>query len=398
MIENSHMHTSRSTIRIAFVASYTKSILKFRGSLVSLFLSRGYDAIFLAPFVDGDDIGSKLVKMGAKVFPVRLRRKSLNLIHEIYVIASYTKIIRSRKIDIVVPYTLKPVIYGGFAVLLNKICGRSGVIFIPMITGLGFLFSPLAEKFVKFRILKQIVICLYRISLLPSSGVIFQNNDDKTLFQELGLISPDKSTLVVNGSGVNLQEYPYSQITSRSSFTFVGRLLKSKGILCFLDVASTLAESHPDIIFNVVGGTDDSCDSVRPKDLERFKYLKNIVFWGHLDNPLPVINSSTCVVLPTVYREGVPRSLLEALSMGRLVITTNTPGCKLTCHHKKNGYLLESCNSDSLRRAILNVTSLGSSELADMSQYSRNLVEKYFDDRLVNSQIFDFIYNKQKEV
>jgi glycosyltransferase involved in cell wall biosynthesis len=397
MIELSHMHTSHAPVRIAFAASYTKSILKFRGSLVSLFLGRGYDAIFLAPFIEGDEIGSKLVKLGAKVSPVRLRRKSLNIIDEIVVIASYIKIVRSRDIDILVPYTLKPVIYAGIAVLLNKISGKSGILFIPLITGLGFLFSPLAEKSIRFRVLKQIVIGLYRVSLLSSSGVIFQNNDDMALFQQLRLISSEKSTLVVNGSGVNLQEYPYSEITTRSSFTFVGRLLRSKGILHFLDVASMLAESYPEIVFNVVGGIDDSCDSIRPKDLERFKHLRNVVFWGHLDDPSPVINNSTCVVLPSVYREGVPRSLLEALSMGRLVITTNTPGCKLTCHHKKNGYLLESCDSDSLRRAVLHVTSLGSSELADMSQYSRKLVEKYFDDRLVNSQIFDFIYRKHQE-
>jgi glycosyltransferase involved in cell wall biosynthesis len=385
------MRTPHVPVRIAFAASYTKSILKFRGSLVSLFLSRGYDVIFVAPFREDDDVGCKLVTLGAEILPVRIRRKSLNIIDEIVTIASYARIARSRDIDILVPYTLKPVIYGGIALLLNKIRGRSNVVFIPMITGLGFLFSPLAEESLRFRFLKRTVIELYRISLLASAGVIFQNSDDKALFQKLRLIPSDKSTLVVNGSGVNLQEYPYSHITSRSSFTFVGRLLKSKGILHFLVVASLMAATHPEIVFNVVGGIDDSCDSVSAQELERFTRLRNIVFWGHLDDPLPVINKSTCVVLPSIYREGVPRSLLEALSIGRLLITTNTPGCNLTCHHKKNGYLLKSCDSDSLRRAVLYIISLTRSELADMSQYSRKLAEKHFDDRLVNNQILDFV-------
>lgn len=398
MTESIQTHKNDPRTRIAFAASYTKSILKFRGSLVSLFLDRGYHVIFMAPFLPVDDIGAKLEKLGVETLSVRLQRKSLNIFGEIITILSFIRSVGSRDIDILVPYTLKPVIYGGIAVLINKQLGRRDVVLIPMITGLGFLFSPLAEQSIRSIILKKIVISLYRLSLRACAAVIFQNHDDMMLFQKSRLISRDQPTLVVNGSGVNLQEYPYSQISSSLSFTFVGRLLRSKGILHFLEVASLMAESNPEIIFNVVGGTDDSCDSVNQKDLDQFNHLRNVVFWGHLENPLPVVNGSTCVVLPSVYREGVPRSLLEALSIGRLIITTNTPGCKLTCHHKKNGYLLNTCDSISLMRSVRYISSLGTAKLDEMSRYSRNLAETYFDDRVVNNQIYDFIKTMQQEV
>lgn len=391
MIKYCHTGSLAPSVRVALAASYTKSIFKFRGSLLTSFIKRGYDVILIAPFQGDDVMLSKLIDLGVSPLPIFIQRKSLNIFTEFSSLVSYIKIINSRDITILIPYTLKPVLYGGIAVLLNKIFRGPRVVFVPMITGLGFLFSPLANTSVRFQFLKKIVISLYRVSLSVSSGVIFQNACDEKLFQELKLIPKKHSTLVVNGSGVSLSEYSYSPIRSTTSFTFVGRLLKSKGILHFLDVASMLAKTHPKAFFNVLGDIDDSYDSIKRSDLEKYRHLKNLKFWGHLDDPVSVIRSSTCVVLPSVYREGVPRSLLEALSIGRLIITTNTPGCNLTCHHKKNGYLLDSCDSTSLSEATLHVLSLTSSQLASMSQYSRRLAERYFDDRLVNSQILSFI-------
>ena len=245
------------------------------------------------------------------------------------------------KPDCVLSYTVKPVVWSGIVLSFFP-----KIRFIGMITGLGYAFGGQGRS---RSLVNTIVKCLYKLSLANAYAVIFQNPDNKASFIELGLVDPSKAC-VVNGSGVNLEYFsyhPYDANENRVSFLMIARLLKDKGILEFLSAASSLKCEYNNVDFVLLGHEDKSENAVSMAEITKLDKAGVISYRGFVNDVREFLVSSTVYVLPS-YHEGLPRSVLEAMAIGRPIITTNVPGCRETVVDGVNGWLVPKGDSEAL--------------------------------------------------
>lgn len=368
---------------ILIIASLANSLSHFRGDFIAELIKQGYTVFAAAPEMTKKNI-DKLSQLGASPLSFDLDRTGLNPLKDLKSIQQLKSIIKENKIDLVFPYTIKPVIYGSIAASLCKTST------ISLITGLGFTFSGASKK-AKF--LQQITKRLYRYSLRKNKLVIFQNKDDLQLFKESRILTKKQETDIVNGSGVNLDRYPFrvAQANSRNvKFVIVARLIKEKGIQLFMDTAIELKKVYPLAEFHIIGGQADPPSGVNIDAIKRLDDSKIIIFHGLVNNVPDFLKDMHVFVLPTFYREGVPRSILEALSIGMPVITTNTPGCKETVIPEKNGFLIPAKSLDPLVDACRYFLE-NPSIVERMGQESRKLAENKFDVNIINQHLVEHI-------
>ena len=295
-------------------------------------------------------------------------------------------IIIKNEIDLLFPYTIKPVIYGSLA-------GRfTNTPVISLITGLGFTFS---KSSIKARVLQKVTEVLYKIALSKNKAIIFQNSDDVALFREKGILNKNQNTHIVDGSGIHLERYPFrenNKVSDKIIFVFVARLIREKGADLFMDAAQKLKTEFPKAEFHIIGNIDNSPSSISPNRLSELNERKIITYHGFKKNVENYLTNSDVFVLPTYYREGIPRSILEALSIGMPVITTNTPGCKETVLRNENGILIEPKQLNELimgiRFFLENPASIG-----PMGNRSRKLAEERFNVDIINDMILKIINN-----
>lgn len=362
--------------KILLIASLANSLPNFRGDFIAELVNRGFMVFAAAPDIS-EKVANRLTSLGATPIHFDLDRTGLNPINDFKSIFKLKKIIRDNQIDLVFPYTIKPVVYGSIAASMTK------TPVISLITGLGFTFSGASSK---ANFLQQITKRMYRYALRKNKLVIFQNKDDQQLFFENGILSKNQNTAIVNGSGVNLERYPFrvKKVNSQNvKFVIVARLIKEKGIQLYIDTAAILKKTYPQAEFHVVGGQADPPSGVNVELLKQLHDSGIIVFHGPVNDIPKFLKEMHVFVLPTFYREGVPRSILEALSIGMPIITTNTPGCKETVIPDKNGFLIPPKNIDPLidtcRYFLEHPTSI-----EKMGKQSRKLAEEKFDVDLIN--------------
>jgi len=290
--------------------------------------------------------------------------------------------------DVVYSYSIKPVIYGSLA------ARASGVpVIAAMITGMGYLFTG---ETIKQRVLRQVASSLYRRGLAAADRIFFQNPDDLALFRELGIIGPEDEAKITrtNGSGINLERFPSSPppIPPEEPVTFlmIARLLQDKGVREFVRAAEMLRSDYPKAQFVVVGPHDPLLPHALPADeLEQWKVNGVVSFIGGVKDVRPYLKECSVYVLPS-YREGTPRSVLEAMAIGRPVITTDTPGCRETVVDWVNGFLVPVKSAEALasRMKIF----LQQPDLIDvMGSNSLGLAADKYDVRLVNRVILEAI-------
>jgi glycosyltransferase involved in cell wall biosynthesis len=367
--------------RILIVCSFHRSLLNFRGDLITDLLSSGYEVYCAAPDFEQRTI-DQLHQMGAKTVEISMARTGLNPFKDLASIRNLRKIIQNNTIDLVFAYTIKPVIYSSIAARQAKVPA------ISLITGLGFTFSAVS---IKSKILQIITQRLYAYGLKKSDAVIFQNSDDLQLFLDLNVISKSQKTAVVHGSGVNLKQFAFRKRTKSKGdsirFIIVGRLIKEKGADLFLDAAKILREKYANAEFHLIGSPPkNQSNAISLSRLVAYQEQGIVVYHGHQQNIGPLVSENDVFVLPTYYREGVPRSILEALSIGMPIITTNTPGCKETITNGSNGMLIPPQDLNALVEAMeFFIEKPG--EIGPMGQKSRVLAEKKFDVAIINKQI-----------
>ena len=233
--------------------------------------------------------------------------------------------------DFVLSYTSKPIIYSGLAIRKN-----SKIKFFPNLTGLGYGFTETYQF--KRIIINYILKKLYKLSLKFSSGIIFQNPDDEQLFKNLNIIT-NKKTHVVNGSGVDLEYYSPTKLPSQNIFLMLSRLVADKGVIEYCEAAREIRAKYPEIIFNLAGSFDPNPSAKKYHQIKTFIDNKDINYLGQVNDVREILNNCKFYVLPS-YREGTPRSILEAMSIGRPIITTDTTGCKETVINGVNGFLV----------------------------------------------------------
>lgn len=370
-------------MRILLIASKAESLINFRGDFILSLIENGYAVVSAAPDMS-ETVSQELKNMGAKPVSFFLQRTGQNPLKDIKSVKQLKKIIKNHKIDLVFPYTIKPVIYGSMA------ANMAGVPVISLITGLGFSFSGASRK---AKVMEVITVFLYKLSVRKNKLIIFQNIDDYWLFRKKKILSENHKYQVVNGSGVNLDRFSFrinKKDTTNIKFILVARLIKEKGVDLFLKTAIILKNSYPNAEFHIVGPESNSPSGISLNKLNQLNNEGTIIYHGLSDNIPELLNEMDVFVLPTYYREGVPRSILEALSIGMPVITTDTPGCKETVLPLKNGFLIPPKKLEPLIEACGYFLENPSS-VEQMGKQSRDLAEQKFDVNIINQYLINYI-------
>lgn len=360
---------------IAVVGSYAPSLINFRGELIRALVNQGMHVLAMAPDID-ENTASALRAIGAEPVEYDLQRTGMNPFADFAAFSSLYKVFRRRRPSRVLAYTIKPVIYGSLAARLAGVPGIN-----VMITGLGYAF---VGKGWKQGLVSKLSSLLYRMALAGCRKVLFQNPDDRSLFVDRHLVHEDK-TVLIHGSGVDIDYFSPVLLPSAPRFLMIARLLREKGVYEYVEAARLVRRQYPEVQFDLAGWLDDAPSSVRQDQLDEWIKGGLICFLGKLDDVRPAIANVAVYVLPS-YREGTPRTVLEAMSMGRAVITSDAPGCRETVMHGESGLLVAVQDSQGLAGAMLDLIE-HPERIVSMGKASRRLAEEKYDVHKVNQSI-----------
>lgn len=366
---------------VVLISPYAGSIVSFRGALISTMVQAGTTVFVLAPDYT-PDIRKAVKQLGAVPIDYSLHRTGQNLFHDLRTLWELWRVLRRLHPQVVLPYNIKPVIYGMLAGKLAGVPKR-----IALIEGLGYAF--ISKSSLKHRLLAWFVRQLYRISLRYAHKVVFLNPDDLNEFLSSRIVTPNQ-TFLLGGIGVNLEEWQVVlPALNPLTFTLAARLLREKGIVEFAEAARHIKARYPDTRFWLLGGLDTNPGALTRAEVEVWVKEGILEWFGHVSDVRPYFAQTSVYVLPS-YREGVPRSTQEAMAMGRPVITTDAPGCRETVVDGVNGFMVPPHNVEALVRAMERF--IQQPELIiTMGQASRKLAEERFDVRKINQRIIDLI-------
>ncbi len=362
--------------KIVLTSNTSWFIWNFIKGLMNALWEKGFDVYVVAP-EDG------YAKNFPKFIPLKnLDRKGKNPIKDAKLLLEYTSIYRKIKPDLVLNFTIKPNIYSSLA------CRFLGIKCVSTITGLGYTF--IEETF-----LTRLVSLLYKIALAKNHNVVFQNTEDMNLFLKKGLVEKRK-VAIIKSSGVNTRFFNpgFCQESYKESFIFlmISRLLWDKGVREFVFAGKRLKKEYGDkVSLWLLGPVDKGNPSaVSEEELKRWVEEGVIKYLGTAGDVRPYICQADCVVLPS-YREGIPRSLLEAMAMGKPIITTDSPGCREVCKDGENGFLVKPRDVESLTFAMKRMIELSEEERKVMGKKGRERVLKEFDERIIVQQYLNII-------
>lgn len=309
------------------VSPKNRTAYNFRGDLIKLIISKGYEVIVTGPNRDNVE---KIEALGARFVEIPMDKNGVDPVKDIRYEKALYKLFCEEKPDAVLGYTSKPVIYGSIA------AKRAGVKKITaMITGLGYAFTSQTKK---AKIIRTIMSVLYKRAMSSADTVIFQNPDDMEQFTSLGLVKKEKCKLVA-GSGVNMERFHPLPYPEKTTFFMLSRIMNSKGIREYLEAAKIVKEKYPDTHFMLLGACEGIQDSIGPEELKKYTDSGIIEHFGETENVPPYYGKCSVYVLPS-YREGTPRTILEAMATARPIITTDAPGCRETVKDGENGFLV----------------------------------------------------------
>lgn len=367
---------------MVLLASYGPSLVNFRGTLIKEMVARGHQVFGLAPGLDGR-VAERVRALGATPVPMRLANSTLNPIASIRTFRQIRALLRKIRPDLVLAYTIKPIVLGSPAARSARVPS-----FVALITGVGFAFTPGRE--LKRLVSRFVAAILYRRAFRRSKLAIFQNEDDREYFRRLGLLPEGLRTELVNGSGVDLTHFRAQPPppSSTTSFLMVARLLGDKGVREYGEAARRLKRQHPDVRIVLAGGPFPSPDCLTQREIDAIG-AGGVEFIGPLEDVRPALAACSVFVLPS-YREGTPRAVLEAMSVGRAVITTDAPGCRETVIDGENGFLVPPRDADALYEAMVRFVEMP--ELAQsMGASSRKVAEEKYDVRKVNKMMLAYL-------
>ena len=362
-------------MKIIVIGTLPSSLTNFRGDLLVTLCEQGHEVFAMASNAVSKE-REMLKNLGVQYIDYPVSRSGTKPVDDIrtlfYLIKTFNKI----QPDLVLSYTIKPIIWGGLAARFSGVNN-----FYALVTGLGFAFQK--GSFFKY-LLMLAVKGLYRSSLKHSKGVIFQNQDNKQVFIDNNLVKTNLCSLV-NGSGVDLSHFEKIKLTNEKSFLLIARLLGDKGIREYVQAAKIVKSKYPDAIFNLVGPEDPSPDGIPLKEVNTWHDEGTINYHGGTDDVRPYLDQSNIFVLPS-YHEGMPRTVLEAMAMGRPILTTNVPGCKETVVNGENGWLVEKANVDQLAEKMIWFIE-NQQEWQRMGDASHKVATEKFDVHKVNTEL-----------
>lgn len=365
-------------MRILLIASLAESLLNFRGPLIEALLRQGVDVDVAAPDLPpSSPIRQAMEARGVTVHSLPLSRTGINPLADLKVLwAMYGLMCRIRP-DVLLSYTIKPVIYGTLAGWAAKVPRR-----FALITGLGYAFTGQVAGL--RAVVRTVAQNLYKLALRRVQKVFFQNPDDEHLFRHLGLLHANVPSVIVNGSGVDVASFAVAPLPATAPhFLLIARLLGDKGVREFAQAAQQVKAVYPNTRFSLVGWIDENPDAISQAELDEWVQSGTLAYWGRLQDVRPAIAQCSAYVLPS-YREGIPRTVLEAMAMGRAIVTTDAPGCRETVVDGDNGFLVPVKCVDGLAQAMQRFID-NPDLIARMGQRSRAIAEEKYDVHKVNA-------------
>lgn len=374
--------------KIILLNNISQNILGFRKHLIKFLIAHNYIVYAMATDYT-DKTKQKVIDLGAIPVDYSFARGGLNPFADLKNMKQLEKIFKDIDPDILLSSFSKPVIFGTLAAKKAKVPK-----IIAMLEGLGYTFTehPNGQS-LKTKIIKYIQIFLYKIALPKADTIIFLNPDDpKDLLEKYHIKT--KKQEILGAIGLNLNDYKYSPPpTDPISFIFIARLLREKGIFEFLQAAEKIKTKYPHVIFNVIGSLDTENPGGLKKDDLNYYMKNNIINYpGFVNNVDEWISKSSVFVLPSYYREGVPRSTQEAMAIGRPIITTDVPGCRETVINKKNGFLIPKWDVEALIEAMEYFIK-NPKEVIHMGEESYQIALKKFDGDRINEKLLSIIEN-----
>ena len=357
-------------MKIAICINTAWNLINFRAGLISALIAEGHEVLAVAP---PDKHVSRVTALGCRFVPITMDNRGTNPIKDFFLFIWLLRLFRREKPDVFLAYTIKPNVYGSLA------AHCFGVPVINNIAGLGTVF-------IKNTLLTAVVRGLYKLSLRSSAKIFFQNEDDRSIFVREGLVDP-ALTDRLPGSGVDLQRFEYCPPTISKGgvrFLLIARMLWDKGVGELVQAARLLKQRGIQAEVCLLGFLDvKNPSAISRTQMDEWVAEGVVTYLGEADDVRPHIVEASCVVLPSFYREGVPRSLLEAAAMGRPIITTNSVGCREVVDDGVNGFLCQPQDAQDLAEKMERFIALSSSERAEMGRRGREKIEREFDEKIV---------------
>ena len=357
-------------VKLVIFINTAWNFINFRARLIQELVGHGYEVIAVAP---DDEYSSQLPALGCRYIPLSMDIKGTHPGRDLLLLWRFFNLLRKERPDVYLGYTAKPNIYGSLAAHMM------GVPVINNIAGLGAVF-------IKGGWLHKLVKGLYRVALSRSRKVFFQNEDDRQMFVSSGLVRAEVTDRLP-GSGIDLDKF--SSIPLESSgcrgmrFLLVARMLWDKGVGEYVEAARLVRQRHPDAEFCLLGFLDvQNPAAISRKQMDQWVAEGVVLYLGTANDVRPHIAAADCVVLPS-YREGVPRTLLEAAAMGRPIIATDVVGCREVVDDGVNGYLCQPRDAKDLAAKLLRMIELPHKERGSMGLLGRKKVEREFDEQIV---------------
>ena len=355
------------------LANSSTGLYDFRNELLVGLMKEGFEVVVSLP--DDMRVG-ELENEGVRVIHTDINRRGVNPIQDLALYRAYRKLLRKEKPDVVITYTIKPNIYGGFASRVSRIP------YVSTITGLGSTFE-------RGGVLLKLIVTMYRVSLKSCGCLFFQNAENRKIFDSHGIRG--RKTVVVNGSGVNLSKHTFEPYPGHGDdvtrFLYIGRLMKEKGTEELLYAAKKAHEKYGDSVsFAAVGYSEEEFET-RAEAAQKQGYLKMIPYQLDIH---PYIREADAVIHPS-YHEGMSNVLMEAAATGRPVITTDIPGCREIVERDVSGFLCKPRSGEALYDAVERFMALSADKRAAMGKAARRHVEQKFDRRSIIQSYIDEI-------
>lgn len=360
-------------MKVLVFAGFTKSLLHFRKELLSGMVRAGHTVTAIGPEAGYEE---QLKELGIAFRQVSFNRLGCNPVKDVWLLLRLIRIFLEEKPDLYFGYTIKPVVYGTIAGFLTGVRKK-----FVMVTGLGSLFIKGKRQ---NKSILAVVKLLYRIGFCCSTRVIFQNPDDLKEMLDLGMLK-SKKCLLVNGSGVNLEDYTPSPLPQENIFLFIGSIMGDKGIREYMEAASIARTTNSSIQCWIVGPMDQRISGLTENELNHYVSRGCVAYFGPAEDVRPYLDGCRFFVLPS-YREGTPRAVLEAMAKGRPVITTDAPGCRETVKDGVNGFLVPVRDSKALAEKMLWLVG-HPDEAEKMASESLRIVREKYDVNKVNKYL-----------
>lgn len=368
-------------MKLIFAGNTAWSMYNFRRFVFQHFIKQGHEVIVLAPH--DNEYQPLIASLGCKFYPIQIEGKGHNPLKDIRTILQFRKIFKKEKPDYCFFYTIKPNIYGSLA------AASLHIPYIPITTGLGYIFLT-------NNLISKIAQTLYKVAFKKAPQIWFLNEDDANTFVCKKLIRKEQAH-ILKGEGIDVDYFEVHNEYTETSFLLVARMLWDKGVGEFVEAATKLKKKYPEVKFQLLGflGVNNP-NAISQEQMNKWIQEGNIEYLGSTNDVRPFLYQSSCVVLPSFYREGIPFSLMEGAAAGKPLIATNNIGCKDVIDHGITGFLVNKRDSEDLAKAMEKIILMPKEKRIDMGLKGRQKMQKEFGLPIIIKQYDQIISNTIK--